>query len=65
MEAKLNPEKDAIILEGADSPYVNIITIKSGMENDPRLQALVNALKSDKVKEFISQKYAGGVVAVF
>ncbi|MDR2869789.1 MAG: MetQ/NlpA family ABC transporter substrate-binding protein [Deferribacteraceae bacterium] len=65
MEAKFNPEKDALILEGAESPYVNIITIKKGMENDPRLQALMTALKSDKVKTFISENYAGGVVAVF
>lgn len=65
MEAKFNPEKDALILEGAESPYVNIITIRAGMENDPRLQALVKALKSDKVKKFISENYAGGVVAVF
>jgi len=65
MEAKLNPVEDAIILEGADSPYVNIITIRIGTENDPRLQALVNALKTEKVRKFIAEKYNGGVVAVF
>ncbi len=65
MEAKLNPLKDAIILEGADSPYVNIIAVRMGTENDPRLQALVKALKTDKVKKYINDKYNGGVVAVF
>ncbi|MDR0453544.1 MAG: MetQ/NlpA family ABC transporter substrate-binding protein [Deferribacteraceae bacterium] len=65
MEAKLNPMQDAIILEGADSPYVNIITVRTGAENDPRLQALANALKTEKVKQFIADKYNGGVVAVF
>ena len=65
MEAKLNPVADAIILEGADSPYVNIIAVRIGSENDPRLQALVKALKTEKVKNYIIENYNGGVVAVF
>ena len=49
-----------------DSPYVNIVAVKKGKENDPAIQALVKALKSDKVKNWIKAKYPNGdVVAVF
>ncbi|MDR2884251.1 MAG: MetQ/NlpA family ABC transporter substrate-binding protein [Deferribacteraceae bacterium] len=65
MEAKLNPMNDAVILEGAESPYVNIVVIREGMEADPRLQALVKALKSEEVRKFITESYAGGVVPIF
>lgn len=65
MEAKLNPLTDALLLEGAESPYVNIIAVKKGMETDPRIVALMKALQSDKVRDFINSKYNGGVVAVF
>ena len=39
--------------------------VKEGRENDEAIKALVNALKSEKVKTFIDETYGGGVVAVF
>ena len=45
--------------------YANIIAVRKGDENREDLQALVNALKSDKVKQFIAEKYQGAVVPVF
>lgn len=39
--------------------------MKEGHENDPAIQALVKALQSDKVKEYIEKTYSGAVVAVF
>jgi len=63
--AGLNPVKDALIIEGADSPYVNIIVVQKGKENDPGIVALKKALLSKKVKDYIDSKYGGGVVAVF
>ena len=65
LDAGLNPVKDSLIIEGADSPYVNIVVVKKGMENDPRIIALKNALLSQKVKDYINGHYDGGVVAVF
>jgi D-methionine transport system substrate-binding protein len=63
--AELNPLEDALLLEGADSPYVNIIAVKKGNENNPKIEALIKALTSAKVKEYINANYEGGVVAVF
>jgi D-methionine transport system substrate-binding protein len=63
--AGLNPLKDSIIIEGADSPYVNIVVVQKGKENDPNITALKNALLSQKVKNFINSQYDGGVSPVF
>jgi D-methionine transport system substrate-binding protein len=65
LEAGLNPLKDSLIIEGADSPYVNIVVVLKGKENDPRIIALKNALLSQKVKDYINTHYDGGVSAVF
>ena len=58
--------KDALAVEGADSmaanTYANIIAVRSGDANRPELQALVEAVKSDKVKAFMNEKYAGAVI---
>lgn len=65
LEAGLSPAGDALILEGSESPYANIITVRAGEENEAALVALVNALQSDKVKVFIESEYGGGVVEAF
>ncbi|MDR3303359.1 MAG: MetQ/NlpA family ABC transporter substrate-binding protein [Treponema sp.] len=65
LAANLNPVSDSLIIEGADSPYVNIVAVRKGDENSPRILALKNALLSQKVKDAIAVKYAGGVVATF
>ena len=64
--AGLTAAKDGLVVEGKDSPYVNILTVKDGMQNDPRIQALAKALTSQKVKDYIQKTYPNGdVVAVF
>ena len=65
MQVQLNPVKDNIFIEDASSPYVNIVAVRTGDENRPEIQTLIKALKSEKVKKFINEKYAGAVVAAF
>ena len=69
MEGGMNPATDSLASEDADSEaaqtFANIIAVKEGHENDPAIQALVKALQSDKVKEYIEKTYSGAVVAVF
>jgi D-methionine transport system substrate-binding protein len=65
LEAGINPVRDSLIIEGADSPYVNIVAVRKGSENDPRILALKTALQSQKVKDYILANYNGGVVATF
>lgn len=64
--AGLSATKDGLFVEGSSSPYVNVIAVKSGNENKPEIKALVNALKSEKVKNYIAEKYPNGeVVTVY
>ena len=64
--AGLSATKDGLAVEGSDSPYVNVVAVKQGRENDEAVKALVKALESDKVKNWISEKYPNGeVIAVF
>ncbi len=64
--AGLNPYTDSLFVEGKDSPYANIVAVKAGNEDTPAIQALVRALQSPKVKQYIEERYPNGeVVAAF
>lgn len=60
---------DALAVEDASGSaaqtYTNIIAVRNGDENSPKTTALVNALKTDKVKKYIEDTYNGAVVAIF
>lgn len=47
---------------GENNPFANIIAVAEGNENDPAIQAVVAALRSDAVKKFIEEKYNGAVI---
>ncbi len=69
IQAELNVSKDAIAVEDKDSlaadTYGNIIAVKKGDEEREEIKALVNALKSDEVKQFINDTFEGAVVPKF
>lgn len=65
LDAGLNPVKDSLFIEDADSPYVNVLVVNAGDENKPEIQKLVKALTSEEVKNFISDKYQGAIVPAF
>ena len=65
IEAKLNPTKDALFIEGKDSPYANIVAARKDRANDPAIAKLIQALHSDDVKKFLADKYQGAVVPAF
>ena len=60
--AGLIATRDGLYVEGGDSPYVNVIAVKAGNENNEAVQALVEALKSDEVADFVAQNYPNGEV---
>ncbi|MFD1798068.1 MetQ/NlpA family ABC transporter substrate-binding protein [Paracoccus aurantiacus] len=62
LAAGLNPKTDAIASEKADSPYVNIIVVRKGDEDQPWVKELVEAYHSPEVKSFIEDKYQGSVL---
>lgn len=64
INAGLNPVKDSLLIEGSASAYANILVVKEGNENEPKILALKAALESQQVADFIAEKYAGAVVSV-
>ncbi|MFE6720840.1 MetQ/NlpA family ABC transporter substrate-binding protein [Streptomyces albidoflavus] len=63
LDAGLDPRKDAILLEKAeDNPYNNVLAVKKGNENDPRVKKLAKLLTSPEVKKFIEDTYKGSVI---
>tara|TARA_R110000764_G_scaffold29332_3_gene68834 strand:+ start:1187 stop:1972 length:786 start_codon:yes stop_codon:yes gene_type:complete len=65
LEAGLNPSEDALVIEGADSPYVNILVARSDNSESDAIQALAKALNSPEVKAFIEEKYQGQILPTF
>ena len=68
-EAGLNAATDALAVEDASSEaaqtFANILVVKEGNEDNPAIQALLAALQSEQVKNFIDETYSGAVVAIF
>ncbi|MCF5699234.1 methionine ABC transporter substrate-binding protein, partial [Pseudomonas syringae] len=65
LEAKLNPKKDALIIEGPDSPYVNFLVTREDNAHTDAIEKLSKALTSQQVKDFINKKYEGAVLPAF
>lgn len=64
IQADLNPVKDSLLIEDSSSQYSNIVAVKEGSENSDKTKALVAALESKDVADYISQTYSGAVVSV-
>lgn len=63
LPAGLNPVEDSLLIEGSSSAYGNILAVKEGNENEPKIKALVAALTSQKVADFIAETYGGAVIS--
>lgn len=57
--AGLVPSKHALLLEDKDSPYANIVVVRSGFENDPRVKQLVEALHAPAVLQKANELFQG------
>ena len=64
LDGGLNPASDSLGIEGSFSAYGNILCVKEGRENEPVIQALLAALESQQVADYIADKYDGAVISV-
>lgn len=62
--AGLIATRDGLFVEGSSSPYVNVIAVKAGNENNPAIQALVEALKGETVAAYVAEHYPNGEVVL-
>lgn len=69
IQGGLNAATDALATEAKDSSaattYANVLCVKEGHENDPGILALIEALESDTVRDFINETYGGAVIPMF
>lgn len=63
--ANLNPNKDALIIESKESPYANIVVVKTSNEQSEKTKILVEAIKDERIKNFILEKYKGEILPSF
>lgn len=64
INAGLNPLEDALFIEGEESPYVNVIAVKSEDKDNENLNKLVDVLQSEDIQDFIIEKYEGAILPV-
>ena len=66
LEGGLTPAKDALALESSQgNPYVNILAVRRGNEQNPGILKLISLLNSPEVKNYIESHYAGSVLPAF
>lgn len=64
LDGGLNPASDSLGIEGSFSAYGNILCVKEGREEEPVIKALLAALESQQVADYIADKYDGAVISV-
>lgn len=65
LEADLDPRRDAIAVEDADSPYANLIVVRSEDKDAAWVATLVNAYQTPKVRQYIEEEFDGAIVPAF
>ena len=64
IDAGIDPTTQALAIEGSSSAYSNVLCVKEGNENSDEAKALLAALESKQVADFITEQYKGAVVSV-
>ena len=64
LDAGINPVADSLLIESADSPYVNVVCVREDNVDTDLAKALVAAALSQQVFDYINETYAGAAVAV-
>jgi D-methionine transport system substrate-binding protein len=61
MTAGLAPNKDAVALEDANSPYANILVVQSKDKDSEKIKKFIKVYQSDEVKNFVNEHFKGSV----
>lgn len=65
ISAGLNPKQDAIAMERADSPYVNLLVVRAADKDSAWATKLVKAYHSESTRAFVEKQFQGSVLAGF
>lgn len=61
-KAGLNPVRDSLLAEGAESPYVCLIAVQEKNKDAPWLDQIIAAYRTQEVKDFILKEFDGVVI---
>ncbi|RUL48042.1 MetQ/NlpA family ABC transporter substrate-binding protein [Lysinibacillus antri] len=64
IDASINPLEDSIAIEGSESPYVNVIAVRSEDKDNEAIKKLVDVLRTKEIQDFIIEEWGGAVVPV-
>ncbi|HLR70093.1 MAG TPA: MetQ/NlpA family ABC transporter substrate-binding protein [Pseudogracilibacillus sp.] len=62
IENGFTPTEDAIYIESNDSPWVDLIAVRTEDQDSPAVQKLIEAYHSDEVKEFVEEEFQGSLI---
>lgn len=62
LEAGLRPTVDAIAIEGAESPYANLIVVRSEDKDAEWVKTLVESYNNDQIRDFINTEFEGALI---
>lgn len=62
LEAGLHPKNDAIAIEGSESPYANVIVVRSADKDAPWVKTLVESYHDESIKSFINDEFKGALI---
>ena len=65
LEADLSPLEDALFIEDSDSPYANVIAVRTEDKESQKIKDLSEAMNSEVVKKYIEDTYKGSIVPAF
>lgn len=63
--AGLNPIKDSILHESSDSDYASVLAVRANDLNSPKTKALLEAMRSEKMREFLNTKFKDILIPSF
>ncbi|MCL2407726.1 MAG: MetQ/NlpA family ABC transporter substrate-binding protein [Defluviitaleaceae bacterium] len=65
LQAGLSPTNDTVAREGIYPYFVNVVAVRAGDETNENIQILMELLQSDKIREYILERWGGDVVPAF
>ena len=63
--AGLNPQKDAVVVESTDSPYANVMAVRTEDVDNETYKKLLSIYQSEPVRKFIQDEFKGSIIPAF
>lgn len=62
VQAGLNPVRDALLCETADSPYAGVVAVRAKDRDSPAIRRLITLYQSPEISRYIQEQYHGEII---